>query len=377
MRPNRPLGAASHPARVAKVSRSRHLRAAAARVLPVTALAAVTCTLWAGAASAATAGAVAKHNTTTAITNASPGHTDVGMSFTFDITVASTGGPAATGTVKVEPTSPPGLPPAYSCTATISGGMGTCTITPPEYGIVDYAARYSGDAAHNGSTYAGPFTLAVQNVTTTTVKPAKAAAGPVKLSAEVYAMGADIDKAHGGTGSVAFYIAASPAGTPTIIKGCAARLLRTFTGPPHFYNVARCTDTLTAGTYYVTAVYSGDRTNVTSTSPVHKLVVSSPSPGVLSVWPATVTLSPVASGGPYTGQFQLTAQGGPVSSFSIEDPAPPGDLIISPSSGGPIAAGQSVTITVTVASAAGLAFETDLTVNPGGLTVAIDYPPAG
>jgi hypothetical protein len=362
---------------MAKVSRSHHPRAAAARVLSVTAAAAATCTLWTGTAPAATAGAAAKHNTTTAITNANPSHIDVGMPFTFDITVTSTGGSAATGTVNVEPTSPSGLPPAYSCTATISGGMGTCTITPPEYGIVDYAASYSGDATHNGSTYAGPFTLAVQNVTTTTVRPAKAGEGPVKLSADVYAMGADIDKAHGGTGSVAFYIAASPTGTPNVIKGCAARPLKTFTGPPHFYNVARCTDFLNAGTYYVTAVYSGDQTNVTSTSPAHKLIVSSPSPGVLSVSPAEVTLSSGASGGPYTGQFQLTAEGGPVSGFDILDPAPPGDLSISPSSGGPIAAGQSVTVTVTVASAASLPYETDLTVDPGGLTVEIFYPPAG
>ena len=84
-----------------------------------------------------------------------------------------------------------------------------------------------------------------------------------------------------------------------------------------------------------------------------------------------------SSGGPYTGQFTITAQGGPVSGFSIGDPAPAGDLSISPSSGGTIAAGQSVTITVSVASSAGLAHETDLTVDPGGLTVVIDYPPAG
>jgi hypothetical protein len=98
---------------------------------------------------------------------------------------------------------------------------------------------------------------------------------------------------------------------------------------------------------------------------------------VLSVNPAEVTLSPGASGGPYTGQFQLTAEGGPVSGFDIVDPAPAGDLSISPSSGGPIADGQSVTVTVTVASAAGLPYETDLTVDPGGLTVVILYPPAG
>jgi RNA polymerase sigma factor (sigma-70 family) len=100
-----------------------------------------------------------------------------------------------------------------------------------------------------------------------------------------------------------------------------------------------------------------------------------PSPGTLTAAPATVVLS--STGGSYTGQFTLTAQGGAVSSYSVEDPAPAGDLSISPSSGGTIADGGSVTVTVTVASATGLAYQTDLTVVPGGLTVIIEYPPAG
>ena len=61
---------------------------------------------------------------------------------------------------------------------------------------------------------------------------------------------------------------------------------------------------------------------------------------------------------------------------SIINPAPAGDLGISPSSAA-LQAGQTVTVTVTVVSDAGLAFETDLTIEPGGLTIAVDYPPAG
>ena len=98
------------------------------------------------------------------------------------------------------------------------------------------------------------------------------------------------------------------------------------------------------------------------------------SPGTLAVSPGPVTLT--SSGGAYTGSFTLTAQGGPVSGFSILDPAPAGDLSVSPS-GGALQDGQTVTITVTVNSSSGLQFETDLTVDPGGLTIAIDYPPAG
>jgi RNA polymerase sigma factor (sigma-70 family) len=100
-----------------------------------------------------------------------------------------------------------------------------------------------------------------------------------------------------------------------------------------------------------------------------------PSPGTLAASPATVVLSQPPTGGSYTGQFTLTAQGGSVAGFSILNPAPAGDLSISPSSGGTISNGASITVTVTVASATGLAYETDLTVNPGGLTIIVEYPP--
>jgi RNA polymerase sigma factor (sigma-70 family) len=97
------------------------------------------------------------------------------------------------------------------------------------------------------------------------------------------------------------------------------------------------------------------------------------SPGTLAVSPGSVTLSQGA-GGTYTGSFTLTAQGGDVSGWSILNPAPAGTLAVSPSSGS-LTSGQSVTVTLSVASATGLAYETDLTVNPGGITVVVDYPP--
>jgi hypothetical protein len=102
----------------------------------------------------------------------------------------------------------------------------------------------------------------------------------------------------------------------------------------------------------------------------------SPSSGSLAVSPGAVTLSQALPGGPYAGSFTLTAHGGPVTAYSIQDPAPAGDLSISPS-GGSLTAGQEVLVTVTVNSAAGLAYETGLVVSPGQLTVAVFYPPAG
>ena len=91
-----------------------------------------------------------------------------------------------------------------------------------------------------------------------------------------------------------------------------------------------------------------------------------PSPGTLSVSPSSVTLS----GTPATASFTIAASGGAVS-YSIDNPNS-ADLAVSPSAGS-LSAGQSVTVSVTVSSSTGLASETDLTVNPGGLTVAVLY----
>ena len=64
-------------------------------------------------------------------------------------------------------------------------------------------ATYGGDATHKGSTYAGQFPLEVKNVTTTTISAKSATAGAVTLTADIYAMGANITD---GEGSVAFYV---------------------------------------------------------------------------------------------------------------------------------------------------------------------------
>jgi hypothetical protein len=74
----------------------------------------------------------------------------------------------------------------------------------------------------------------------------------------------------------------------------------------------------------------------------------------------------VAVTGLPTGTFTLTAQGGPISSYSITGGA--GQVTVSPSSGS-IAAGGKVTITVTATSL--VALNTQLTINPGGQVVTV------
>jgi len=343
MRSNRPQGAASNP-------RGHHFRAGAIRVLSVTAVAATACTLWAGAASAATkhattttisasaaprwvgavvklsatvkgsgrvptgtvtfkwgtvklctgrlsggktscnvrfgragtyavrgfysgnathkpsasgrlAVAVRRSPTTTKITNANPGSVLAGHSYTVHLSVTSPAGtPAATGTVVVAPTSPKGLPPSYSCTTTLVGGKGSCNVTPGpgSFGDIFYEATYSGNTAHTGSVSTGTHELIVPETTTTSVSPSTTAHGSVTLTATVIgqAMG-NISPSAGGTGTVTFTVTQN--GTA---MGTCSKAPLTYNGGGA--NIAKCTQSLTAGSYSVEAAYSGDPNNLPS-----------------------------------------------------------------------------------------------------------------
>ncbi len=94
---------------------------------------------------------------------------------------------------------------------------------------------------------------------------------------------------------------------------------------------------------------------------------SSPKPGTLSA--STGRLKLVSVSGTATGRFTLTANGGPVSAYSITvGSALAGSISVSPSSGS-LASGASVTITVTSTSL--VALDGQLTVNPGGQTITV------
>jgi large repetitive protein len=209
-------------------------------------------------------------STTTKITNANPGIIQVGGTYTFKVTVTSaTGAPAATGKVSLAPNTPTTLP-GYTCTAKLRAGRGSCKVKPAEYGIDDFTATYGGDPGHTGSKSDGKFALAVQNRTTTTVTAPSTTTGSVTLNASVYAMGANITVAAGGTGSVTFEMSTSPGGTETVV--CSKVPLTTYTGMPSFTNIAVCTGSsalngLPKGTtVYIIAKFSGDPVNVPSSN---------------------------------------------------------------------------------------------------------------
>jgi len=92
-----------------------------------------------------------------------------------------------------------------------------------------------------------------------------------------------------------------------------------------------------------------------------------PASGTLSSSAGRLVLASVK--GTAAGKFTLTARGGPVSAYSITaGPALAGRISVSPASGS-LAAGASVTITVTSKSL--VALDGKLTVNPGGLTITV------
>jgi RNA polymerase sigma factor (sigma-70 family) len=96
-----------------------------------------------------------------------------------------------------------------------------------------------------------------------------------------------------------------------------------------------------------------------------------PSSGTLGVSPTSVTLTVPVAGGPASGSFTLTANGGPVS-YAVTVPAQYAGTLAVSSSGGSLAAGGSVTISVTWQSTA--AVQTTLSVAPGGQAVSVSYP---
>jgi len=211
---------------------------------------------------------LATNATTTTIDSITPDPDLAGHAATVKVTVSSSSG-TPTGTVKVAPTSPTGLPPSYSCTATLSDGTGSCNVTPGAgtYGDVDYEATYSGDSGHSGSTSTGSHVLIVPETTTTTAGPTTAPAGDaIPLTADVVGQAKDnISPSAGGTGTVTFSINGA---VPT---GCSKDAL-TYDGNGN--NDATCAVSLPGGSYTLKAAYSGDPNNLASSDTITLIVTT-------------------------------------------------------------------------------------------------------
>ncbi len=104
-----------------------------------------------------------------------------------------------------------------------------------------------------------------------------------------------------------------------------------------------------------------------------------PSPGTLSVSSAYVRLTQSAPGATYTGTFTITAQGGPVS-YAISVPSSEqAYLSLSPLTG-TIKSGASQVIAATLTpdpNGPRPAFANPVAIDPGAVSVVLEYPPSG
>ena len=113
---------------------------------------------------------------------------------------------------------------------------------------------------------------------------------------------------------------------------------------------------------------AGSSSTSTSSTPSSS-TPSSASAGAGSLSVSAGRLDLVSVNGTATGTFTLTAHGGPVSGYSVTVGSTlAGHITVSPSSGS-LAAGASVTITVTSTSL--VALDGQLTVNPGGQMITV------
>jgi hypothetical protein len=106
----------------------------------------------------------------------------------------------------------------------------------------------------------------------------------------------------------------------------------------------------------------------TSTAPASSPPASTPAPAPGTLALSTGTLRLLSVKGVATAKFTLTARGGPVSYSITPGSSLAGRLSVTPSAG-TLAAGASVTVTVTSTSL--IALNGQLTVNPGGQTITV------
>jgi hypothetical protein len=163
MRLNR---AATDGAQTAGVAR-RRLGVGAVRLLSVTAVAAATCSLWAGVASAATAHTT-KHATTTSV-SVSPKTAFVGEASKLSATVS--GGRTPTGTVSFKANG------RKVCSAKLSRGKASCRVVGTA-GTYNVRAFYLGNSTHKASSSGVAKLHEIRSKTTT--KIASLVPDPVK-----------------------------------------------------------------------------------------------------------------------------------------------------------------------------------------------------
>jgi hypothetical protein len=211
--------------------------------------------------------------TTTSLT-ASPNQIATGQTLTLTAAVQGTGSTVPAGTVSfMSGSTPLGTAPLSS------SGVATLTITTLAVGSYSLTAQYSGNASFLSSTSAAvPVTVSSHATITTTsltASPNRVATGQsLTLTAAVEGTGSTVP-----AGTVSFMSGSTPLGTAPLSSSGVA----TLTIP-----------TLAAGTYSLTAQYSGNAIFLSSTSAVVSVTVSSQATATTTS--LTASPNPVATG---------------------------------------------------------------------------------
>jgi hypothetical protein len=196
---------------------------------------------------------------TTTTLSASAAQINAGQSVTFNVTVAATGGSAPSGNVTL-------LDGSTSLgTAALSNGTASFTIPSLAAGTHSITASYAGDSTDGASTSSA---VSVQvtgtqlqaTTVTLTASPTTAVAGQtVSLTAKV----APTSGTSTATGTVTFQDGTTGIGSSPLTGGAGALAI----------------STLSVGTHSLSAVYSGDAANATSTSqPITVTITAATSP---------------------------------------------------------------------------------------------------
>ncbi len=244
-------------------------------------------------------------STTTTMT-LSPNTVTVGSTgpVTLTATVApSSGSGTPTGTVTFfQGTEQLGQP------VTLSSGTASYSYNPSSLptGTSPFSAVYSGDTTYSGST-SSPVNLTVTNLAATntalTISPTTITAG----SSTLVTATATVAPASGSgtpTGTVTFFIGTTQLGQPVTLSNGVA-------------TCSQSASTLAAGTYPITAVYSGDSTYAGSTSSAVNLTVTATVANVsFTVIGSSVTVEPGATTG-NTSTITVTPTGGFTGSVTL------------------------------------------------------------
>jgi large repetitive protein len=304
---------------------------------------------------------VFQDGTTTIVTANTPNPSAPGQSVSVSATVTPNlpGSGTPTGTVTVSD----GV--GQTCMITLSGGAGSCSLTPAAAGSDTITATYSGDANFTGSTSNGVLQIVNKAGTTTTVTantPNPSAPGQaVTVSASVTANALGLG---------------TPTGTVTVSDGVGQTCLITLSG-----GAGSCSLTpVAAGSDTITATYSGDANFTGSTSNGVLQIVNKAS---TTTAVTANTPNPSAPGQSVTVSASVTANalglGTPTGTVTVSDGV--GQTCLITLSGGagscsltPVAAGSD-TITATYSGDANFIGSTSngvsQTVNKGNTTTVV------